>query len=57
MKNRKTLATELYNEGKIKLDTLGFLAMNNFSDKIINEAYERNYITCGMVGNLLTTRV
>lgn len=56
MKTRREIATEYYNEGKMGLDTLGLMASENFSDKIINLAYERKYITCGMAGNLLTTK-
>ena len=56
MKTRREIATEYYNEGKMGLDTLGLMASENFSDKIINTAYERKYITCGMAGNLLTAK-
>jgi hypothetical protein len=53
---RKEIALEAYNEKKIGADTLGFLAIGGFSDATINEAYERKYISCGIAGNLLTTK-
>lgn len=42
--SRKAVVIKLYNQGKIKQDVFGQLAIGNFSDDIINKAIERKWI-------------
>ena len=42
---RKSKSIEMFNKGTIEQDTLGQLAINNFSDEIIERAVERKWIS------------
>lgn len=42
---RKVMVIELLNKGKIELDTFGQLAVNQFSDEIIEIAVSRKWIS------------
>lgn len=45
MSERKRRTVEAYNDGRIKQDVFGQLAMFNFGDEIFEEAVEREWIT------------
>ena len=53
---RKAILKECYNEGKIDLSTFGFLAMGDFSDETVEEAYQRKYIDLVIAAKLLKTK-
>lgn len=42
---RRDIAIAAYNDGKLGLDVLGQLAIDNFSDAVICKALDRNWIT------------
>lgn len=50
---RKNEVIKLYNQGKIKQDVFGQLAIGNFSDKIIRKAIERKLIDSKLGNQLL----
>lgn len=45
MMNRTDKAFEMYKNGELEQDALGQLVMNDFSNKILEEAVKRNWIS------------
>lgn len=53
---RKELAQRAYEKKEIELDTLGMLAMNDYSEEIIKKAYEKKWINLDLAGQLLLSK-
>lgn len=50
---RRDITIKAYNDGRIEADTFGHLAMEDFSDKVICKALEREWITKEFANELM----